>query len=325
MKTRQAILVIVAVMFLVFLFIPKSDAASEYPSRPITFIIPFQAGGTTDLNLRPLASAAARILKQPVVVQNKAGGSATLGPATLKNMKPDGYNICAAVNNLVNLPLQRDVPFDPLKDFTYICTVTDSVLGIAVKSSSGWKTAKDFIAYAKANPGKIKFAATSGSGTPQHLAMEEISDKLGGIKWELVPYVMGAEAFGALLGGHVQAAWGNILNVTSYLKSGELTLLWILAEERNKLYPNVPTCKELGYHSYSGPVGIIGPARMPKDIVKKLEETFKQALSDPEVVKYFTTNHVDAYYMDSAGYLKWAQDEYASYKDILTKLGLAKK
>jgi tripartite-type tricarboxylate transporter receptor subunit TctC len=242
----------------------------------------------------------------------------------LKTMKPDGYNICCGMNNILFLPLQQEVAFEPLKDFTYICTITDSILGIAVKSSSGWKTAKDFISYAKANPGKIKYANSAGAGTPQHMAMSEVALKEG-IKWELVPYVGGVQSFAALLGGHVQAAYGNILNITSYLKSGELTLLWVLAEERSKLYPNVPTLKELGFFSYSGPVGIIGPPGMPKDLVSFLDETFHKALSDPEVAKTFKNTGAETCYMNSADYKKWATESYARYDDIIKQLGLQKK
>ena len=324
MKTRQTLLVMCVATLLFISFIPQSDAASAFPSRPITFYIPFSAGGAVDLMVRPVAGAASRILKQPVVVSNKPGGAATLAPTMLKTMKPDGYNICCGMNNILFLPLQQEVAFEPLKDFTYICTVTDSILGIAVKSSSGWKTAKDFIAYAKANPGKIKYANSAGAGTPQHMAMSEVALKEG-IKWELVPYVGGVQSFAALLGGHVQAAYGNILNITSYLKSGELTLLWVLAEERSKLYPNVPTLKELGFFSYSGPVGIIGPPGMPKDLVSFLDETFHKSLSDPEVEKTFKNTGAETCYMNSADYKKWATESYARYADIIKKLGLEKK
>jgi tripartite-type tricarboxylate transporter receptor subunit TctC len=323
-KTRRALGMIFVFTVLSVSFVLTSDAAPAFPSRPITFYVPFSAGGAIDLMVRPVAGAASRILQQPVVVSNKPGGAATLAPTMLKTMKPDGYNICCGMNNILFLPLQQEVAFDPLKDFTYICTVTDSILGIAVRSTSGWKTAKDFIAYAKANPGKIKYANSAGAGTPQHMAMSEVALKEG-IKWELVPYVGGVQSFAALLGGHVQAAYGNIINITSYLKSGELTLLWVLAETRSKLYPDVPTLKELGFFSYSGPVGIIGPSGMPKDLVSLLDETFRKTLSDPEAEKTLKNIGAETCYMNSTDYRKWATESYARYSDIIKQLGLEKK
>jgi tripartite-type tricarboxylate transporter receptor subunit TctC len=161
--------------------------AQDFPTKPVTFIVPWPAGGSTDLAIRALADATQKHLGQPIVIDNKPGASGTLGPAQMAaNAKPDGYTIAQIPITVFRLPFMTKVTFDPNKDFTYVAGLTAYTFGVVVKSDSQWKTFKDFVAYAKANPGKIKYGSP-GTGTSLHIGMEQIA-KRAGAKWTHLPH-----------------------------------------------------------------------------------------------------------------------------------------
>ena len=185
--------------------IPEGVLAQEkYPARPINFLIGYPAGGTTDICARPLATAAGKILGQPIVIVNKPGGASAVAVATLKTEKPDGYTIGVLPSGAVLSQHMRKVPYDSAKDFTPIMQYAVYLYGLVVQTESPWKTFKDFIDYAKANPGKIRYS-TAGPGTPQHLVMERLALKEK-IKWTHIPFEGGGPAIAALMGGHVEAS-----------------------------------------------------------------------------------------------------------------------
>ena len=295
---------------------------TAFPTKPINLFLPFPPGGFIDLASRPMASAASKVLGQPVVCINKPGASATLAPASLKSLKPDGYNLSISSIALFYLPAQEDVPFDPLKDFTYVARTIGSTFGLVVKSDSPWKTYQELLAYAKANPNKVKYSTATPKGTFR-LAMEEIAMKEG-VKWEPVPFPGGVQAVTALLGGHVQVCVQGPEWVP-HVESGELRLLLTFGEERVKKYPDVPCLKELGYTGHASPLGIVGPAGMPKDVVEKLDRAFKEALNDPDAQKAFDYNLAPVMYMNSSDYTAWVERSYKYYTDLVYKVGLGKK
>ena len=154
--------------------------AQDFPTKPVTFIVPWPAGGSTDLAVRALADATQKHLGQPIVIDNKPGAAGTLGPAQMAaNAKPDGYTIAQIPITVFRLPFMTKVTFDPNKDFTYIAGLTAYTFGVVVKSDSQWKTFKDLVAYAKANPGKVKYGSP-GTGTSLHIGMEQIAKQSGG-------------------------------------------------------------------------------------------------------------------------------------------------
>ena len=197
---------IIAILGMVYFLhgLPGAVLAQEkYPTKPINFLIGYPAGGTTDVCARPLVAAASKILGQPIVVVNKPGGASAVAVATLKTEKPDGYTIGILPSGAVLSQHMRKVPYDSAKDFTPIMQYAIYLYGLVVRSDSPWKTFKEFIDYAKANPGKIRYS-TAGPGTPQHLVMERLALKEK-IKWTHIPFEGGAPAISALLGGHVEA------------------------------------------------------------------------------------------------------------------------
>ena len=190
--------------FLISAFPETTFAQGKYPSKPINFIHGYPAGGGTDIFLRPLLTAAANILGQPVVLLNKPGGATAVALAGLKNEKPDGYTIGSLISGGLLSQHMRKVPYDTTKDFTPILQCGDWLYGLVVRSDSSWKSFKEFIDYAKVNPGKIRYS-TAGPGTPQHLVMERLALEQK-IKWTHIPFEGEPQALSALLGGHVEAS-----------------------------------------------------------------------------------------------------------------------
>ena len=175
MKIRFAPLLLAAVAC----FATQPAFAQDFPSKPITLIVPWPAGGSTDVSMRAMAESASKVLGQPVVIDNKAGGSGTVGPATMAaSAKPDGYTIAQIPITVFRLPLMQATPWDALKDFTYIVHLTGYTFGITTKADSPFKSLQDVIEFAKKNPGKVTYA-TPGAGTSLHIGMEQIAAKAG--------------------------------------------------------------------------------------------------------------------------------------------------
>lgn len=271
--------------------VPAAGLAQEkFPTKPVTLTIGYGAGGGTDVSTRPLANAANKVLGQPIVVVNKPGGATAVALAALKNEKPDGYNIGTLGAGGVLVPLTRKVGYDVLKDFTPIIQFAIFQYGLVVRSHSPWKTFPEFIEYAKANPGKIRYS-TSGVGGAQHLVMERLALK-DKIKWTLIPYESGEEAVTALLGNHVEAS-SQTTTWKKYVDSGRFRLLAFYGEKRMSSYPNVPTLLEMGYDITAEPslMALVGPRGLPPQVVETLHQAFKKAMEDPNFIR--VSNQVD--------------------------------
>jgi len=263
---------------------PEPTLAQEkYPAKPINFVIGYPGGGTTDVCARPLVMSAGKILGQPIVVINKPGGGSAVAVASLKNEKPDGYTIGILPSGAVLSQHMRKVPYDSAKDFTPIMQYAVYLYGLVVKADSPWKTCKEFIDYARANPGKIRYG-TAGAGTPQHLVMEWLAIREN-IKWTHIPFQGGAPAIAALLGGHVEAA-SQTTEWKKHVETGTLRLLAVYGEKRMADFPNVPTLLELGY-GIAAPslISIVGPKGLSPQIVATLHGAFKKAMEDPDFVR----------------------------------------
>jgi tripartite-type tricarboxylate transporter receptor subunit TctC len=299
-------------------------AQEKYPTKPITLTIGYGAGGGTDVSTRPLAIAASKILGQPIIVVNKTGGATSVAMAALKNEKPDGYNIGTLGAGGVLVPLTRKVGYDVLKDFTPIIQFSIFQYGLVVRSDSPWKTCKDFIAYAKANPGKIRYS-TSGVGGAQHLVMERLAMKEK-IKWTLIPYESGEEAVTALLGNHVEAS-SQTTTWKKYVDSGRFRLLAFYGEKRMSNYPEVPTLLELGYNITAEPslMALVGPRGVSPQIVETLHQAFKKAMEDPNFIR--VSNQVDQppYYRGPQELGKHLVEIHEQLVPLIRSLGLRKE
>ena len=265
-------------------WVPGTVLAQEkYPTKPINFIIGYPGGGTTDVCARPLVMSAGKILGQHIVVINKPGGGSAVAMAALKMEKPDGYTIGILPSGAVLSQHMRKVPYDSARDFTPIMQYAVYLYGLVVKADSPWKTFKEFIDYAKANPGKIRYG-TAGAGTPQHLVMEWLAIKEN-IKWTHIPFQGGGPAIAALLGGHVEAA-SQTTEWKKHVETGTLRLLAVYGEKRMTDFPNAPTLLELGY-DITAPslICVVGPKGFSPQIVATLHGSFKKAMEDPDFVR----------------------------------------
>lgn len=294
--------------------------AQDYPSKPITLIVPFPAGGATDVQARALAHAAAKVLNGQIVILNQPGVAGTLGPAQMaRQAKPDGYTIALSPGTLMRQPHLQKVNYDPLKDFTWIIGVTSYTTGITVKADSPWKDAKELLAYAKANPGKVSYG-TVGKGSSSHIAMARLG-KAAGVEFNFVPFKGAVEVFTALQGGHLDVA--AEAGFGSTVDGGKGRLLATFNATRLKDRPDVPTVKELGYDVIvASNYGVAGPKGMDPKVVQVLHDAFRKAMDDPEFNRVLRQNDQPKMYMDSKTYTDWAAKTFAQEKRELTELNI---
>lgn len=295
--------------------------AQEFPSTPVVLIVPWPAGGTTDIGMRALAGATEKHLKQKIVIENRPGAAGVLGPQQVaQNSAPDGYTLVQIPITVFRYPFMRKTTLDPEKDFTYVIGISGYTFGVVVRNDAPWKTFQEFLAYAKANPGKINYG-TPGAGTTLHITMEQIAKKQG-IKWTHVPFKGTSETTGALLGGHIDAVadasgWGPLVN------AGQLRLLVIWNAARSKNYPSVPTLREAGVDLVSNsPFGIAGPKGMDPKVVKILHDAFKKGAEEPSYIESMIKLDQEAAYMSSDAYRRYAIETLAEQKTLIEDLGL---
>jgi tripartite-type tricarboxylate transporter receptor subunit TctC len=296
--------------------------AQTFPSKPVSLIVPWPAGGSTDIYFRKLGEITVRHLGQPLVIENRPGGSGMNGPATMaKTARPDGYTISQLAITAFRVPHMQKVDWDPIADFTYIIGLAGYTFGIVVKADSPFKTFQDLIAYARANPGKLSYA-TPGTGTSLHLAMEEIAAKAG-VQFLHVPFKGYGDGAIALMGGHVMVQ----VDSTGWAKqvdAGAQRLLATLGDKRTRW--NAPTVKELGVDTVSNsPFGLVGPKGMPREVVKVLHDAFKKSLDDPEYLKMLAQLDQPAWYMPSEDYARWAVDMLKAERATIERVGLLLK
>ena len=298
--------------------------AQAFPSRPITLIVPWPAGGSTDRHLRVLAEAASKQLGQNVIVQNVPGGGGTTGPGTMAlTAKPDGYTIAQFPMGMLRIPHMQKTAWNPLTDFSFIIGVTGYSFGFVVRSDSPYKSFNDFIEAARKQPGKIDFGST-GSGTSPHLLLEEVADAAK-VELNHIPFKGNADLMQALLGGHVMSA-SDATGWDKFVDAGQMRLLVSFGEQRIKRWPNVPTAKELGYKVVANsPYGLVGPKGMDPAVMKTLHDAFKKAMDDPKHVEVLEQLNQPVWYKGSADYAAWARETLVKEKVLIERLGLAAK
>ena len=306
---------------LAWLFLSGIAYGQDYPTKPINLLVGYPAGGSTDLSVRTLASEAARILKQPIVVSNVVGAAGTLVLGRVKGEKPDGYTIFnAPTANFCRIPHLQAVPYDPLKDFSFIMQYGLYQYGLVVRADSPWKTFEEFIDYAKKNPRKVNYA-TSGLGTGQHLAMEYMAQKEK-IEWNHVPFPGGLQAVTALLGGHVQAV-SQTTEWKEHVNAGTLRLLVVWTDQRLKAFPNVPTLREKGYpFAVHSALSLMGPAGMPKPVVEKLQNAFAQAMESKAFLDVMDKFDMPPAYLGSDALTKLVNKDYNETGELIKSLGI---
>ena len=293
-------------------------SAQQFPTKPVTLIVPWAAGGTTDITMRALAEATAKHLGQPVIVENKPGAGGILGAAAMVNARPDGYMVTQIPISVFRIPHVERTPFDPMTDLTYIVGISGYTFGVVVRSESPWKTWSEFVTFAKANPDKISYG-TPGTNTSLHITMEEIAFKQG-IKWLHVPHKGNAPSMVALLGGHIDSV-ADSTGWAPHVSAGKVRLLVTWGENRTKRWPDVPTLKELGYGIVSNsPYGLAGPKGMDPKVVKILHDAFKKGAEDPIHTAILEKYDQDLWYRSTEDYARYARETFAAEKATMARM-----
>ena len=267
----------------VFTFTPVMVLAQAYPNKPITIVVPFVAGGSTDVTARAIGQKLSTQLGQPIVVENKPGAGSTIGVAYVAKAPADGYTLLfTTISMAINASLRPKLTYDSIKDLQPIIQISSLPLVLVINPNLPPKTFQEFITYAKANAGKLNYAS-SGSGTSPHLA-GEMFKTMTGISMTHIPYKGNAPVLNDLLAGQVDAHFGLVPGMLPYIKSGKLRALAVTTKTRVASLPDVPTIMELGYPNYeiNSWQGLFAPANTPPDIITKLNDTTNRILSDPE-------------------------------------------
>ena len=299
-----------------------AQSARNFPEKPIKLVIAFPAGGPTDVTMRQLAENAGKQLGQPIIIENKPGAGGTLPAQALQTAQPDGYTLAQMPLGVFRLPYTTKINWDPVKDISYVINVTGYAFGIVVPADSPLKNWQDFVAYAKANPGKLTYGST-GTMTSPHLTTELIAQKAG-IELQHVPYKGSADLMLATISGQLMAA-ADSTGFAQQVAAGKLRVLNTWGEKRLDKFPDAPTLKELGYDMVqNSPFGIGAPRGTPPEVVAKIHDAFKKAMEEPSYVAALAKYDMLPNYMSSADYTRFAQDTFGREKALIEKLGLAK-
>lgn len=298
-------------------------ALGAYPERPITLIVPWAPGGSTDILARALSEQLTKSMAQPVIVDNRAGASGNIGSNFVAKAKPDGYTLLVGSmsTHAMNPALMEKMPFRGVEDFTPIAQMANVVNTMVVSTAVPAKTLKEFIAYAKANPGKLSYAS-AGPGSTNHLSAV-LFEKAAGIEMVHVPYKGGAPAVLDTVSNQTQVLFSAATQTLPHVKTGKLKLLAITESKRSPLLPDVPAAAEtLPGYELSVWYGLFGPANMPKELVDRLNEATNKALADPVVNARMESIGVEIIKSTPAQFSAVLRKDADRYTKIIRKNGI---
>ncbi len=296
--------------------------AQGWPARPIRLIVPFPAGGGTDIITRELANKTA-LAGYNFVVDNKPGSGGNLGVDAAAKAASDGYTlVMGQTSNLaINPTLYSKLPYDPTKDLTPISLVASSPLMIVASANSPFHTLADVVNAAKAKPGSINFA-TSGNGTVAHLTAESFQ-KLAGIKLTHIPYKGASQGVTDVISGQVQLYVSSVPTLIGHIKNGKMRPIAVTSLKRVDDLPQVPTIAESGYKGFEAVTwfGVLGPANLPKEVVAKLNADINKALKDPELARKLGDQGADVAGSTPEQFAKLIRDDIARWGRIVKESG----
>jgi tripartite-type tricarboxylate transporter receptor subunit TctC len=322
MQCRLSIILIGMIAFI--MAFPFPTLAQTFPEKPISLIVPFPAGGAPDIFGRALAEAVKKHLPKPVAVLNRPGGAGTIGISELIQSAPDGYKIgLGAVALFAVHPHMTSLPYRTPDDYLVVMKMGTLQVTFFARSDAPWKDAREVIEYARANPGKLKIGVP-GLGTILHLDYEHLK-LLAKIDLTTVPFE-GPHQIPALLGGHVDLALAHPAPILPHVKAGKIRVLGVFQKERNPLFPEAPTFKELGYDITLGVYySLVLPKGTPQPVVKVIHDAFKKALEEPSFVALMKRSSVDVDYQGPEAVTKELWDSYEQCGKLVQYLGLKGK
>jgi tripartite-type tricarboxylate transporter receptor subunit TctC len=321
-RARRALLGAGALLVASAAMLPATTLAQgqPFPSKPVTLLVPFPPGAATDAVARALAVPLAKQLGQQVVVENRAGAAGTLATAAMaQSSATDGHTVAIAPATIFRIPHLQKVPYDTMKDLTFIMNFSGYTFSLVLAESLGIKTVPEFINWAKANPGKVSIGA-SGSGSTGHIATHMLGQK-SGTDLTFVPFKGGAEVLSAFVGGHINAVidggWAQIE------KQGKGRVVMTFQDKRIPRLPNVPTARESGYDIVSiSPIGLVGPKGMDPKAVRAWHDAMKAALADPAYKKLLELHDLEDAYMSGEDYQKLAARLWVDEKKNFEAIGM---
>ncbi|MCE7527517.1 tripartite tricarboxylate transporter substrate binding protein [Polynucleobacter sp. IMCC 30228] len=300
-------------------------AAQEFPTRPVTLVVPYPAGGGADIIARMLAESMKPFLGQAVTVTNRPGGQGTIGTAEVIGMPPDGYNlVLSAAATLTVQPHRQDLPYNTPNDYDPIIKAANLPMVLAVLSNSQWKSSKELIEYARANPGKVR-VGSPGNGSVGHLIIVSVNKKAG-IKLGHVPYASGAESIPSMLGGHIEAVVAHPSELLPHVKAKTVTVLGVFEDQRNANFPAAPTFREMGYDVSMGVYyPVVAPKNLPADVKLKLYKSAKAAIESPAFKAQAKERGYNLEVKDPEALRKDLWIAYQANGKLVNELGLGKK
>jgi tripartite-type tricarboxylate transporter receptor subunit TctC len=297
----------------------SAPALAAYPDKPVTIVVPFPPGGSTDTVARQMANKMTPILGQTFVVENQPGATGAIGATRVKRAAPDGYTLMVASIGVfaTNPFLQKGLQYDPMKDFDLLMVAVRAPNVLVVNPSVPARNVAELIDYLKKNPDKVSFAS-SGAGSSDHLTAALFWQKTGttGIH---VPYKGGAPAIQDLIAGHAQVSFQNVNAVLNHIRSGKLKALAVTGDTRSAVLPDVPTLTESGVKGADvfSWQGVAAPKGLPKDVKDKLHGAMVKALNDPEVVKSMNEQGIEIVANTPEQFQQFLQQELAKWKAVI--------
>jgi len=302
-------------LFTLSLAVTLSAHAADFPAKEVQVIIPWAAGGATDLIFRAVAATTGKYLGKAVIIVNRPGGGGAVGYTEGAKAAPDGYTLTTAVTPLTILPHQVSTAFT-YRDFEPIINVVDDPSMFLVRSDAPWKSLKEFIDYAKKNPEMIT-VGNSGAGGGVHLVALAF-EKAAGVKFNHIPFSGGGPSVTALLGGHVNAVSVSPPEGIPQVQAGKLQIIALFAEKRFGMFPNVPTVKEQGINFVMGMWrGLAAPKGTPADVIRKLHDAFKKGMEDPAFTQKAKDMAVNASYLGSGDFGKRIAGDHEFFGQLI--------